>query len=405
MGRCLSFVQGYVKIRLESSMPERFLSLCVHNQIPLWNLKNNDLYYEMELHAKDFFRLDSFRRKTGSRIVLLEKHGLPFFFHKNRKRKAFFLGSILSALLLYFCSLFIWDIQIEGNHYNSSETILDTLAEFQITDGVLKKELDCQQIASQIRASFPNVVWVSAKIRGTCLIVELKENEDAFQTVPAEEEKSCDIAAAKDGQIVKIVTRAGIPQVKEGESCKAGDILVTGRLEILNNDSQIQRYEYVKADADIEILTEYSYYDEFSLEHSVKIYQEEQRYRMVQFWGHEFSFFSPEKQDADLYRTETPVYLTPSFCLPISYGTIRVRPYKTLQKTYTEKEAKALAQEHLRVFMGDLVKNGADVQKQNIMITVGPQKCVAKGHISVIEPTGKSVPVEQIALPEEKSIQ
>lgn len=174
------FIRGYVKIRLESPMPERFLSLCVHNQIPVWNLKNRDLYYEMELSAKDFFRLNAFRRKTRSRIVLLEKHGMPFFFQRNQKRKAFFLGSVLFLTLLYLCSLFIWDIRVEGNHYNSKETILETLQTFQVTDGMLKRNLDCHQIAARIRETFPNVVWVSAKIEGTCLILELKENEDTF---------------------------------------------------------------------------------------------------------------------------------------------------------------------------------------------------------------------------------
>ena len=72
------YVRGYVRIRLESPMPERFLSLCVHHQIPVRNLKNNGMYYEMELSVKDFFRINTFRRKTQSRIFLLEKHGLPF---------------------------------------------------------------------------------------------------------------------------------------------------------------------------------------------------------------------------------------------------------------------------------------------------------------------------------------
>ena len=43
--RIPGYLKGYVKIRLESPMPERFLSLCVHNQIPVSNLKNNGIYY------------------------------------------------------------------------------------------------------------------------------------------------------------------------------------------------------------------------------------------------------------------------------------------------------------------------------------------------------------------------
>ena len=96
------YLQGYVKIRLESSMPERFLSLCVHNQIPLWNLKNKDLYYEMEISVRNYFRLNAFRRKTQSKILLLEKHGLPFFFKKIKRERLFFLVFFLE----FFCYMF-----------------------------------------------------------------------------------------------------------------------------------------------------------------------------------------------------------------------------------------------------------------------------------------------------------
>lgn len=381
-------------------MPERFLSLCVHNQIPVWNLKNKNLYYEMELSVKDFFRLKTFRQKTGSRIVLLEKHGMPFFFQRNQKRKAFFLGSVLFLLLLYLCSLFIWDIRIEGNHYHSNETILETLETFQVTDGMLKKNLDCQQIAARIRKTFPNVVWVSAKIEGTCLILELKENEDSFEEETVKEEKtkkqqdSWDLAAKKDGVIVRMVTRSGMPLVQEGQSCKAGDILVTGRLEILNNDAAVQRYEYVKADADIDIQTEYAYYDEFLLKHSVKEYTgEEKTYPMLRLFGKEFSFGKRKTKSAEIYCTETPVYLTSSFCLPISYGTVRVVPYRKKDIVYQKEEALSLAQEHLQVFMENLVKDGAQICDKNIRVEITGEKCIAKGCVSVIEPCYQQVPV------------
>lgn len=401
------YLQGYVKIRLESSMPERFLSLCVHNQIPLWNLKNKDLYYEMEISVRNYFRLNAFRRKTQSKILLLEKHGLPFFFQKNKKRKAFFLGFFLGVLLLYVCSLFIWDIQIHGNHFYSQETVLETLEAFQIRDGTLKKNVDCQKIAAKIRTSFPQVVWVSAKIQGTCLMIEMKENEDSYTDAPAPSEtKGYDLTAEKDGTIVKMVTRKGMPLVQEGETCKAGDLLVSGRLEILDNDAQVQRYEYVRADADIEILTDYAYYDEFSLQHTVKIYnKKEKRYGMLRLFGKEFSLWRDDASQAEIYRTEHPVFLTPSFCLPLSYGSIRVVPYETKTKIRTPKEARELAAAHLQVYLENLVKQGAIIKEQKVQVQIGKEKCITKGSITVVEKTGKPVSTEKIPLPEPEKLQ
>lgn len=151
--RIPQYIKGYVKIKLISPMPERFLSLCVHNRIPVWNLisKQSEYEFEMELSVRDFFRLNNFRRKTHSKIILLEKHGLPFFFQRNQKRKAFFLGILFFILLLYGVSLHIWEIQLQGNHQYSDETIRESLLSLNISDGILKKKIDCSQIAAHIR--------------------------------------------------------------------------------------------------------------------------------------------------------------------------------------------------------------------------------------------------------------
>lgn len=402
------YVNGYVKIRLESPMPERFLSLCVHNQIPVWNLKNSGLYYEMELSVGDFFRLNTFRRKTQSRIILLEKHGLPFFFQRNQKRKAFFLGFLLCVSLLYICSMFIWDIRIEGNHYNSDETIWETLRSMDVTDGMRKKDLDCQQIAAGIRECFPNVVWVSAKIEGTCLVLEMKENEDSYVEKEQEETAldSWDLTAKKDGRIVEMITRQGMPLVQKGQECHKGDVLVTGRIEILNNDAQVQRYDYVGADADIFIETEYAYYHEFPLQHTVKEYTgQTKEYPVVSFLGNEFSFFRNLPDDAEIYRQEHTVYLTKSFSLPISYGKITVVPFAKTTRVYSEKEAMSISQEKIKVFMENLAAEGVKILGKNITVTLDGQKCTAKGTIQVVESCVTKTPVEKTevpALPETK---
>ena len=396
------YIKGYVKIRLESPMPERFLSLCVHNQIPVLNLKNNGIYYEMEISVKDFFRINNFRRKTQSRIFLLEKHGLPFFFQRNKKRKAFFLGFLICLFLLYWSSLYIWDIRLEGNHYNSDDTIWETLKTMNVTDGMPKRNLDCQQIAANIRETFPDIVWVSAKIEGTCLVLEMKENEDSY--IEKEENTSSltswDLTAKKDGEILEIITRKGMPKVVKGQECKKGDVLVSGEVEILNNDAQVQRYEYVKADADISIATTYVYYHEFSLNYTDKIYSGEKKtYPFLRLLNYEMSFCGNIPQNAVIYRNEHQLRLTRSFKLPVSYGSITIAPYTVVEKTHTQEEALSIEQEKIQIFMENLVAKGATITGNNISITFGNRTCKAMGSIMVIESCVEKSPVQTSALP------
>ena len=215
----LRYMRGYLKIRLKSAMPERFLSLCAVNQIPIWNLVPKENVYEFELSIKDFFRLAPFRRKTSAHIMILEKHGLPFLFQLAKKRKAFFLGILLFSFLLYYNSTILWDIHINGNSFYSDESILDKLHDFQIVSGMYKRELNCKEIAAQVRSSFSNVVWVSAKLDGCCLILDIKENETPKEK-PLSVGESWNLVAQRGGEIVKIATRKGVPLVSEGDICK-----------------------------------------------------------------------------------------------------------------------------------------------------------------------------------------
>lgn len=405
--RIPQYIKGYVKIKLISPMPERFLSLCVHNRIPVWNLisKQSEYEFEMELSVRDFFRLNNFRRKTHSKIILLEKHGLPFFFQRNQKRKAFFLGILFFILLLYGVSLHIWEIQLQGNHQYSDETIRESLLSLNISDGILKKKIDCSQIAAHIRQQFPDIVWVAARIDGTCLVIQVKENEDSYREASKENDHldSWDLTAQKDGVVRSIITRTGTPLVQAGQICKKGDILVTGQIEILNNDAQVQRYEYVKADADIMMETTYAYYHEFPLKHQEKHYTgEEKNYYAIRILERNFSLGSPSEKSKDIYHFSYPLYLTDSFRLPVSFEKIQTFPYTLTEEIYTKKEAITIEEEHIRIFLENLVKNNIQVLGQNIQITVTQTTCMAKGTVTACEPciVKTAVTKEQIQPPE-----
>ena len=150
------------------------------------------------------------------------KNGLPFFLLHARKRKAFFLGIFLGFFLLFVCSLRIWDIQITGNRYYTTPVLLDTLSEWDIHCGMAKKNVDCQKLMQKIRQAFPGVVWVSAKLEGTCLIIDIRENDEIPQSTDALADTltSWDLAAPWNGTVVSIITRMGMPQVKPGDVCK-----------------------------------------------------------------------------------------------------------------------------------------------------------------------------------------
>ena len=86
------------------------------------------------------------------------------------------------------------------------------------------------------------------------------------------EQTASSLAAEKDGTIVKMVTRAGVPLLHPGDTCKKGDILVSGVLELKNDSQEVYQYQYVKADADVYIQYKLAYYHEVPMEYQEEIF-------------------------------------------------------------------------------------------------------------------------------------
>ena len=114
--RLLHNWHGYVKLRLHGYSPERFLNLCNARKLEIWGIlcKNGD--YEFYMTVPGYRKVRPLVRKSRVRLRGLERRGLPFFLYRNRKRKLFGAGVAGFFILLYVMSLFIWDIEFEGNH-------------------------------------------------------------------------------------------------------------------------------------------------------------------------------------------------------------------------------------------------------------------------------------------------
>lgn len=399
MNQLIRYCKGYLRLRLTGNMPERFLNLCAANQIFLWNLLYDENSYLLTMSIRDFRRLRPLCRKTGCTLHIVEKHGMPFFFYNNRKRKGFFIGFLLFAGLLYLLSCFIWNIHIDGNHANSTYTILAFLEQQGIHHGIWKNNVVCQDISEEVRQAFPNITWVSTKIQGTRLVVEIKENVDGYKEKEEEPEDQspCDLKAAKDGTVIKIITRSGIPKVTEGSQCEKGDILVSGEIPIINDAGETIRYEYVHADSDVYLKTRYYYYKEFKRKYNHREYAEKTMKSPFLEAGNyrlDLSFLGNQEGPAVSYENRHQVFLTENFALPIYYGTITSRGYTEREMLYTEEECQRIAEKQLKRYLEDLEKMGVQISENNVKIDISDTSCIAKGEIIVIEQASEETPCE-----------
>lgn len=422
--------KGYIRIHICGGSYERFLNLCANHHIFLWNLCPVQKGYEADMYQKDFRSLAPIAKKCRTRVRIREKHGLPFFINRNRSRKMFAAGVVLCTCFIYYLSCFIWNISIEGNLSLSRETLMTYLEAEEVSYGAAKRSIDCKKLAAQMRNDFPNLTWVSVRMKGTGLFVNVQENTDenfaqefagqmqGTETAAQEQQRisdsgstllpdstaAADLVADIDGEIVQMVTRSGKPLVKEGDTIAKGDLLVSGQLEITDDAGTVVSYQYCEADADVYVKTTVSYEDSFPLVHTEPEYTGNKRNAWyvklgTQPFGMDFGTGKFEK--ADVIGKEQQLKVLQDFYLPVSFCKITAYEYTEILKTYTKEEAISISEEKLQKFLQKNKQKGVQIFENNVKIETSATTCRAAGTITMICRTGSHAQVHKSELSQE----
>ena len=132
MTKLLKSIRGYVRIRVNGFAAQRFMNLCGNRGILLWEIVKCGDDYCMNLYLKSFWTIRPIAKKTGAKVAVLERYGLPFFLPKMWKRKGYMIGMGLTFLFWIGSMFFIWDIEIYGNYRITGDMFEDFLEENQM---------------------------------------------------------------------------------------------------------------------------------------------------------------------------------------------------------------------------------------------------------------------------------
>ncbi len=412
--KIIRYAKGYIRIRITGYSTERFLNACSHRGIILWGLEPKGRAYEMNISIPGFRKLKPIIRKTGTKVSIVERFGLPFFLHKYRKRKMFFAGALLFAALIFLMSRYIWNIDIKGNLTYTDETLLKFLKTREVENGMRVSEVDCARIVKDIRKEYDDIIWVSASIQGTRLIIQVKENED---TIPAmdeaaenpDQEKPTDIVADRDCVITRIVPRNGIPMVSEGAEVKTGDVLVSGQVPVMDDAGTVIAYQYHESDADIQGRTVIEYQDEMDLGYEEKEYyydkkthlplEKNEYFLKLGRYTLEFGNIRNQYRAWEMYGYEKQLCIAENFYLPISYGKKTARPYESGEIKYSKKELQQRLSRKFQQYCKDLEKKGVEIIENDVKIYTGSQKAEAKGRLTVQMPIGRQAESRLLEIP------
>lgn len=423
----MSVVSNQVRCLATGEELLRFVNLCRNNGIELRHLVRRENAIQMEIDAENFKKLRPLVRKTHVKIHILNRHGPAFFFYRHKRRWWFLLGMTVFASMIYMLSLFVWQIDIDGNRKYTDALILQALAQMDVKTGCRKSEIDLPEIEEELRIMYNEITWVSASIAGTKLQIELREgdlkisgssgggqtgnvkrvenreNNPKTQNGESETDLPVNLVADEDAIITNLVVRRGTVAVRYGDEVKKGDVLIEGKVYIYNEDETLKKVDYLTAEGDVFGKYQELYEKHYQRKHEVRSYTGK-NYRelgvaivgksfCLPVWENILKKQLEENTLSEVWSWKKQFRLTPTFYLPFALEYTEYVPYENVVEEYTDEVIKKMAEEELQKYLNELEKKGVQIISNSVTISLDADGGHVKGTLILDGPIGKEVPI------------
>lgn len=423
----MSVVSNQVRCLVTGEETLRFVNLCRNNGIELRHLVRRENAIQMEIDAENFKKLRPLVRKTHVKIHILNRHRPAFFFYRHKRRWWFLLGMTVFAGMIYMLSLFVWQIDIDGNRKYTDALILQALAQMDVKTGCRKSEIDLPEIEEELRIMYNEITWVSASITGTKLQIELREgdlkisgssgggqtgnvkrvenreNNPKTQNGESETDLPANLVADEDAIITNLVVRRGTVAVRYGDEVKKGDVLIEGKVYIYNEDETLKKVDYLTAEGDVFGKYQELYEKHYQRKHEVRSYTGK-NYRelgvaivgksfCLPVWENILKKQLEENTLSEVWSWKKQFRLTPTFYLPFALEYTEYVPYENVVEEYTDEVIKKMAEEELQKYLIELEKKGVQIISNSVTISLDADGGHVKGTLILDGPIGKEVPI------------
>lgn len=360
-----NYIRGYVIIVVEGYFLEKFINICIHRQIYLWDMKRQKHgSMTLKVSINGFRLLRPVARKTTSRVRIYSKRGLPFVMNRYKKRKFFIAGAIVFAMLFYVLSSFIWTIELSGNSTIASSLIMAKLAEYEVKPGILKYNVDTEHIVSSLMLDIKELAWVGVSVKGTKVKVEIEERVKPRSLISGD--SYCNIVAYRGGLVKSVIARVGQQMVKPGDTVVKGQVLISGTVVSKNEEVPPRP---VHASGEVTALTWY----EKSVPLEDFIIEKHRTGRVksnytIRLFNNNIHLFHKEHGFKDFDKTETVKQLSigQDLVFPFSLVIDRFFENNIIEKELTFEEAKQNAAEKAYAEISERIPEKAIIVKKEV---------------------------------------
>lgn len=217
--------QGYVTVRLRGPGLERLLNRAAEAGLHLFGVERltTDVVI-VRIAVSEFNELRPMLRGSQISVAILDRHGVPFLVRRFKMRLFLLLGLVLSFACVIYFSNYIWFIEVTGNEILSASTLKIAVEDQGLRTGIPKSRVNPRRIEGDLLQRFPELAWVQVRLEGVKVAIQIAER-DGLDRAQVE---AGHLYAKRDGVIAEILVLQGTPDVREGDTVRKDDLLVSG---------------------------------------------------------------------------------------------------------------------------------------------------------------------------------
>lgn len=399
------FLRHRRKIKIEGINLPNIINKCIKDNIMLKELQYRDqLESTAEVKDEDFEKLKKLAGHSYRMTTIGEKGIVPFA--KSMKHNVItIIGAFLLGALIFYQSLFVAEIRVDGYISLTETEIRKTLEDAGLYEGVRKPE-EYNSIKAALYEKHSAITWVSIYEDGRLIKVNVAEAGKAKAPGPVDK-TPVDIVAARSGIIEKVLPLQGNAMVQKGDYVNKGDVLISGAFEYQSSD-------YSRGD---EIFTMYSHAKGQTLAkvpRKVDFYmQKAQRIRKltgkmvpgiyIKIGDIKIDTVRPFYKYVSSVRNEK-VLLSIVKPLPFEFSLITVAEAEFERKNVDKEKRQKVTEAAIRQYKRDDLKEGEEIVAYEIDYTETENLIKASVFMEVLEDIGeeKEIKVKKEEKEEEK---
>ena len=293
-----NYLYGYIEFRAEGGFPERFINLCSVNDIYVWDIRHEKDCFFGCMGIDDYKKIKNIAQKSGTKIRIEKKVGLPFFVNKNKHRSALLISGFVFLVMIGFLSRFIWTVEVEGNVNIPKEDIIEAFEELGVKSGKIKSKIKVSAVSDEALMKIEGITWATVNINGCNARIEVKEKTKKPE-ISDDSIIPTNIIAEESGIIKRIDLYKGTKCAGVGTAVEKGDVLVTGAVQ--NKDTT---YSFYPAEAYVNAETKRNITVKIEEEKTNRVYRKTKKRYFISFFSIEFpiNFLFLKDSNYDYYK-------------------------------------------------------------------------------------------------------